>query len=310
MRIAVMGAGAVGGYFGALLAQAGHDVAFVARGDHGAAMRAHGIRLEGPRGELVIRNIDVVEDPAGLAPCDVTLFCVKTYDTESAALAVKPLVARGGVVISLQNGVDSQDRIGQVIGDRNVMGGLALVSGVIASPGVIRYKSEMSSLQYGEADGSMSPRATTFAQACNAAGFTAEVVPDIRSAQWRKFVGLCTNAALTSLMRLPVGHIYHRDEGIALGLRGFREVEAVGRAEGMTLPADIAEKALKLHQGFPRSMYASMYHDVARGRRLELESFSGTVVRLGRKHGIATPVHEMAYACLLPFVNGAPASFD
>ena len=306
MRIAVMGAGAVGGYFGALLAKAGHDVAFIARGEHGAAMQSQGVRLEGPRGDLVIRTIEVVDDPARLAPCDVTLFCVKAYDTESAALAIRPLIARGGVVISLQNGVDGQDRIGRVIGDDCVMGGLAMVSGVIASPGVIRYKSEMSSLQFGEADGSLSWRATAFADACNAAGFKAEVMTDIRKAQWSKFVGLCSNAALTSLMRLPVGHIYHREEGIALGLAAFREVEAVGRAEGIDLPADIADRALKLHQGFPPSMYASMYHDVARGRRLELESFSGLVVRLGKKHGIPTPVHGMAYTCLLPFVNGAP----
>jgi 2-dehydropantoate 2-reductase len=303
-----MGAGAVGGYFGALLAQAGHDVAFVARGDHGAAMRAHGVRLEGPRGDLVVRNIDVVEDPGKLAPCDVTLFCVKAYDTENAALAIRPLVARGGVVISLQNGVDGQDRIGRVIGDASVMGGLAMVSGVIASPGVIRYKSEMFSLQFGEGDGSLSWRATAFADACNAAGFKAEVMLDIRKAQWSKFVGLCSNAALTSLMRLPVGHIYHRDEGIALGLAAFKEVEAVGRAEGIDLPVDIADRALKLHQGFPPSMYASMYYDVARGRRLELDSFSGLVVRLGMKHGIPTPVHQMAYACLLPFLDGTPAT--
>lgn len=307
MRIAVMGAGAVGGYFGALLAKAGHEVAFIARGDHGEAMRAHGIKLEGPRGELVVRNIEVVDDPGKLAPCDVTLFCVKTYDTETASLAVRPLVARGGVVISLQNGVDGQDRIGRVIGDACVMGGLAMVSGVIASPGVIRYKSEMSSLQFGEADGSLSWRATAFADACNEAGFKAEVMPNIRKAQWSKFVGLCSNAALTSLMRLPVGHIYHREEGIALGLAAFKEVEAVGRAEGIDLPADISDRALKLHQGFPPSMYASMYHDLARGRRLELDSFSGLVVRLGKKHGVPTPVHGMAYACLVPYLNGAPA---
>lgn len=310
VRIAVMGAGAVGGYFGALLANAGHDVAFIARGDHGAAMRANGIKLEGPRGDLVVRNIEVTDDPATLAQCDVTLFCVKTYDTESAAAAVKPHVSRGGVVISLQNGVDGQDRIGAVIGAQSVMGGLAMVSGVIASPGVIRYKSEMSSLQYGEADGSMSVRATAFAAACNAAGFKAEVMRDIRSAQWTKFVGLCTNAALTSLMRLPAGHIYHRDDGVAMALRAFKEVEAVGRAEGMEIPVDIADRAIKLHQSFPHSMYASMYQDIARGRRLELESFSGLVVRLGRKHGLPTPVHEMAYTCLLPFLNGTPASFD
>ena len=310
MRIAVMGAGAVGGYFGALLAKGGHDVAFIARGEHGQAMRAHGIRLEGSLGSMVVRNIEVTDDPATLAPCDVTLFCVKTYDTDSAAAAIKPLVARGGVVISLQNGVDGQDRIGAVLGSRSVMGGLAFVSGVIAAPGVIRTTSPMSSLRFGEPDGAMSPRATGFAAACVAAGFNAEVMTDIRSAQWSKFVGLCTNAALTSLMRVPAGHIYHRDNGIALARHGFAEVEAVGQAVGATMPVDIVEHSIKLHQSFPKSMYASMYHDVARGRRMELESLSGMVVRLGRKHRVPTPVHEMAYTCLLPFVNGTPATFE
>ena len=318
MRIAVMGAGAVGGYFGALLANAGHQVAFIARGEHGAAMRANGIRVEGPRGAIIAKTIEVTDDPATLDPCDVTLFCVKTYDTESAAAAIKPLVAHGGVVISLQNGIDAQDRIGAVLGADRVMGGLAFVSGVIAAPGVIRYTSTMSSLRFGESMGEMrgemsgaiSPRASAFRDACEAAGFTAELMPDIRAAQWSKFVGLATNAALTSLMRVPAGHIYHRDEGIALAQRGFAEVAAVGRACGIALPADIAEQSLKLHQNFPKSMYASMYHDIARGKPMELESLSGTVVRLGRERGVPTPVHEMAYACLKPFINGTPPAFE
>ncbi|HEX4326759.1 MAG TPA: 2-dehydropantoate 2-reductase [Burkholderiales bacterium] len=306
MRIAVMGAGAVGGYFGALLAQAGHDVSFIARGAHMQAMRASGIVIDGPRGRVQVQNITVTDDPATLKPCDVVLFCVKTYDTESAAEAVRPLVAQGGVVITVQNGVDGQDRIAAVLGGDCVMGGLAMVSGVIAEPGVIRTISEMSSLRFGEANGSASPRAVAFADACTKAGFTAEIMPDIRSAQWQKFVGLATNAALTSLIRLPAGNIYHDPELLELTRRALAEVAAVARAQDIALPEDIVERALKLHQNFPPTMYASMYHDHARGRRTELESLSGLVVRRGRQYGVPTPVHEMAYLCLKPYVNGAP----
>lgn len=308
MRIAVMGAGAVGGYFGALLAQAGHQVAFIARGAHMQAMREKGLTIDGPQGRVVVKNIEVTDDPATLAPCDVTLFCVKTYDTESAAEAIRPLVARGGVVISLQNGVDGQDRIGKVLGEDQVMGGLAMVSGVISEPGVIKTISEMSSLRFGEAGGGASPRAVAFSEACAKAGFKAEIMPDIRSAQWQKFVGLATNAALTSLIRLPAGNIYHDDGLLGLTHRALTEVADVARAQNIALPADMVDRAMKLHQNFPRSMYASMYHDHARGRRTELESLSGLVVRRGRQYGVPTPVHEMAYLCLRPYVNGTPVA--
>lgn len=306
MRIAVMGAGAVGGYFGALLARAGHDVSFIARGAHMQAMRERGLVLDDPRGRIEVKNITVTDDAATLAPCDVTLFCVKTYDTESAAELVKPLVARGGVVISLQNGVDGQDRIGKVVGSDKVMGGLAFVSGVLTEPGLLKYTSNMSSLRFGEADGSASGRAAAFRDACQQAGFTAELMPDIRAAQWQKFVGLCTNAALTSLTRLPAGNLYHDPEILALAGRGMGEIVAVARAQGIAMPDGIVEHALKMHQNFPPTMYASMYHDHARGRRTELESMSGAVLRLGRRFGVPTPFHEMAYLCLKPYVNGTP----
>lgn len=306
MRIAVMGAGAVGGYFGALLARAGHEVAMIARGAHMQAMREKGLAIEGPKERIEVRNIEVTDDPASLEPCDVVLFCVKTYDTESAAEAIRPLVAKGGVVISLQNGVDGQDRIGAVLGPGRVMGGLAMVSGVIDTPGVIKTISAMSSLRFGEADGSFSPRAVAFGEACSKAGFTAEVMPDIRSAQWQKFVGLSTNAALTSLIRLPAGNLYHDDEIMELTRRALTEVADVAKAQNIALPEDIVERALTLHRNFPLTMYASMYHDLARGRRMELDSLSGLVVRRGRQYGVPTPVHEMAYLCLKPYMNGAP----
>ena len=306
MRIAIMGAGAVGGYFGGLLARSGQDVTFIARGEHLRAMQDKGLTLETPQGSLQVSQARFVAEPSEAGPCDVVLFAVKAYDIAAAAASLKPLVDSGATVVSVLNGVDHQDRIGRVLGADHVLGGLALVSGVIASPGVIRYTSTMSSLRFGEADGRISDRATAFRDACLAAGFGAEVVADIRTAQWAKFVGLATNASLTSLFRLPAGYIYHDPEIIPMARRGFEEVVAVAHALGITLPAGAAERMLAVHQSFPKTMYASMYHDIARGKPMELDSLSGHLVRLGRQLGVPTPVHEMAYLALKPYMHGTP----
>ena len=312
MQITVMGAGAVGGYFGGLLSRAGHGVTFVARGEHLRALQAGGLTLETPKGTLKVDGARFVATPAEVGACDVILFTVKAYDIEAAAAPLKPLVDAGACIVSVLNGVDHQDRIAGAMGAMGaigagpVLGGLAMVSGVIAAPGVIRYTTDMSALRFGEADGSMSPRALAFADACNGAGFTAEVVADIRSAQWTKFVALATNAAMCSLFRLPVGYIYHDPEIIPMALRAFAEVAALARALGIAVPDDIEQRSLKIHQSFPKTMYASMFHDLAKGRPLELESLSGCVVRKGRELGIPTPVHEMAYLALKPYMHGAP----
>jgi 2-dehydropantoate 2-reductase len=307
MRIAVMGAGGVGGYYGGRLAQAGHDVAFITRGEHLRAIQAKGLKLVGAAGDIVIAGAQATEDSGRLAPVDVVLFCVKLFDTEDAARAIAPLLSKGGVCITLQNGVDGQHRIGAIVGTDRVMGGIALVSALIESPGVIRYASKAPSIKFGEADGRMTERAACFRDACVAAGIDAEVVADIRAAQWHKFVGLTVNAALTSLTRKPAGVVYHDPDLVALARAMFAEGAAVASAMGIKLPDDIVEWQLQNHQKFPPGMYASMYHDLARGRRLELDSLSGLIVRKGRELGVPTPFHSMAYACLKPYVNGSPA---
>jgi len=251
MRIAIMGTGAVGGYFGGLLAISGQDVTFIARGDHLQAMQSKGLTLETPKGPLQVTNARFVAEPGQAGPCDVMLFAVKAYDIEAAAASLKPLVDADATVVSVLNGVDHQDRIGAVLGAGHVLGGLAMVSGVITAPGVIRYTSTMSSLRFGEPDGSLSARAIAFCDVCLAAGFGAEVVPDIRTAQRAKFVGLATNAALTSLIGLPAGYIYHDPDIIPLARRGFEEVVAVAHALGVPLADDAAERMLGVHQPLP-----------------------------------------------------------
>jgi len=300
-----MGAGGVGGFYGGRLAQAGHDTTFITRGEHLRAIRAGGLSLKGPAGDAVVAGARATDNPAEVAPVDVVLFCVKLYDTEDAARAIAPLLSKGGVCITLQNGVDGPQRIGAVVGADRVMGGLAFVSALIESPGVIRYNSKSPSIRFGEAGGAMSERAIRFRDACKVAGFGAEVVPDIRAALWHKFVGLAVNASLTSLVRKPAGVCYHDPDLLALARSGLEEGAAVAKAMGIGLPDDIVEWQVKNHQNFPPDMYASMYQDVARGRRLELDSLSGLIVRKGRELGLPTPFHSMAYACLKPYINGA-----
>ncbi len=304
MRIAIMGAGGIGGYYGAKLAARGHEVAFIARGEHLQAIRRNGFRLVGPAGDVSLPEAVATDDPGTLAPVDVVLFCVKLFDTEDAARAIAPLLAHGGICVSLQNGVDGQDRIARVLGGERVLGGLAFVSAVIETPGVVRYNSANPSMQFGETDGSITDRALALQAACVDAGFGAEVVGDIRAAQWHKFVGLSTNAALTALARQPAGVVYHDPDLLPIARAGFAEAVAVARAKGVAMPADMVEQLVKKHQGFPADMYASMYHDLARGKRLELDSLSGVIVREGRALGVPTPVHAMAYACLKPFIAG------
>ena len=317
MKIAIMGTGAVGGYFGACLARAGHDVTFIARGAQLAAFQTKGLTIDDPRGSFVIHPCQAVEHPAQVGVVDVVLFCVKLYDTHSAALQCLPMVGPNTLFITLQNGVDAQDQIRAAFVataekrlPASVLTGFALISGVITAPGVMRYTSNMAALVFGtdlpeqRTDAALQARVAAFAEACRAAQFGVTVSPDILSAQWGKFVGLSTNAALSCVVRQPAGVTYHAPSTVDLARRAFAEVAAVGWALGRTLPDDIVECALGIHQSFPADMYASMYHDLRQGRRIEVESLSGVIVREGARLGVPTPVHGFCYAVLKPYVNG------
>lgn len=305
MRIVVMGAGGVGGYFGAHLAQAGHETVFVARGAHLDAIRRGGFRLEGARGDIVLPSVGATDDLATLdGPADVILFAVKLYDTEAAAAAVRPAVGPQTMVINLQNGVDGPDRLAAVIGNEAVLGGAAYVSALIAEPGVVRYTSDMSKVVFGELDGRVSDRAVAFRDACRSAGFEAEVSSDIRATLWDKFVLLATNAGLTTLLRKPAGEVYTDPEIMALAKELMKEVVAVAAAEGVRTSSDIIERSVALSKSFPPGMYASMYHDLARGRRIEVASLSGLVARRGAELGVPVPHHTSIWCALKPYVDG------
>jgi 2-dehydropantoate 2-reductase len=306
MRIAVIGAGGVGGAFGAALANAGADVTFVARGAHLKAMRQNGLRIEGGRGETIVKPAQATDDPATIGPVDFVLFCVKLWDVESAGAAIKPLVGPTTAVIPLQNGIDSAERLIPILGAQAVMGGVAQISATIAEPGVIRQVGTFMRLVFGELEGGKSARGEAFLALCQKAGFDATHSDKIMTELWMKFILLASNAAMTAATRTAVG-ILRDDPDIApLFARAYAEVIAVGQAKGIALPDDAVEKAIGFNRAAPPTMMASMAHDLIRGNRIELPWLSGKVVALGRELGVPTPVHEILYAVLKPFVEGKP----
>jgi 2-dehydropantoate 2-reductase len=307
MRIAVIGAGGVGGAFGAALAKGGADVTFLARGAHLKAMRENGLKVVGPRGDFHLQPTQATDDPAAIRPVDVVLFCVKLWDVESAGAAIKPLVGPNTAVIPLQNGIDASERLIPILGKEAVMGGVAQISATIAEPGVIRQTGTFMRLVFGELDGRPSARGAAFHAACQAGGFDSTNTNEILVALWEKFVLLATNSSVVSLTRLPFGKLQHDPEVFALFEKAIPEVAAVGRARGVKLAPDLEERLLKATRGFPPEMMPSMAVDLLRGNRIELPWLGGKVVALGRELGVPTPTYDVMYAALKPYANGKPA---
>jgi 2-dehydropantoate 2-reductase len=304
MRIAVIGAGGVGGAFGAALAQAGADVTFVARGAHLQAMRDNGLRIESPRGNITLTPTQATDDPTAIGPVDFVLFCVKLWDVETAGAAIKPLIGPTTAVIPLQNGIDSSERLIPILGAQAVMGGVAQISATIAEPGVVRQIGTFMKLIFGELEGGKSARGEAFLQICQQAGFDAAHSDQIMTELWMKFILLATNAAITAATRTPIGKLRDDPDIAPLFARASAEVAAVGRARGVKLPEDVVDRVAGFTKTAPPTMMASMAHDLIRGNRIELPWLSGKVVSLGRELGVPTPVHEVLNAVLKPFTNG------
>jgi len=307
MRIAVVGAGGVGGGYGAALAKAGADVTFIARGAHLAAMKGKGLRVESPRGDIHLVPTQATDDPGTVGPVDVVLFCVKLWDVENAGEAIKPMVGPDTAVIPLQNGVDASERLAPIVGKQAVMGGVANISATIAEPGVIRQTGTVLRIVFGELDGKKSTRAEAFAAMCRKAGIEGVLSPSILTDLWMKFILLASNASIMALTRLPIGKL-RDDPDIAPWFPvAYEEVTEVGRAAGVSLPADAVDKTLNFNRNAPPHLMASMAVDLLRGNRIELPWLSGKVVELGRKHGVPTPTHAFMYAALKPYIMGNPA---
>lgn len=304
MRIAVVGAGGVGGYFGARLAGAGEDVAFLARGAHLDAIRRDGLVVRSALGDARVFPANAADDPDALEPADLVVVAVKNWDTESAGRAAARLRAPGGEIVSLQNGVEAWDALARIAGEP-VLGGIAYITASIESPGVIRHAGTIQRLAVGDFEGRRSETVDRFVAACRRAGVEAAVPSDIRLAIWEKFVFLTAFSAMTSLARLPIGPIRADPEARSLLERAMQEAAAVGRARGVRLPPEAASRQLSFADRLPADAMSSMLHDLTRGHRLELAWLSGAVVRMGRELSIPTPVHELASAVLGLRADGA-----
>lgn len=304
MKIAVMGSGGVGGYFGGRLAQAGYDVTFIARGAHLAAMREHGLKIESQSGDIHVPRVKVTDDPATIGPVDLVMFCVKLADTETAARAIKPLFGPDTGIVSFQNGVQKDEILRRIFGDKAVMGGVGYVATAIGRPGVIKHTGTMQRLLFGEYDGRRSARAEYLFEACKRAGINAELSPDIRRAIWEKFVFLVGLSGTTTTVRLPIGPIRENPHSRAFLFDIIQEAVAVGRAHGVALPEDYAQIRLAFCDGLPAEMTSSMHHDLDRGNPLEVAWLSGGVVDLGAAVGVPTPANRAVRAILAPHEQG------
>jgi 2-dehydropantoate 2-reductase len=298
MRIAVMAAGAVGGYFGARLAAAGHEVAFIARGAHLAAIREHGLKIESVRGDLHLKDVQATADPAAVGAVDIVLFAVKLWDTETAAEAARPLIGPTTRLITLQNGVDSVERVAPILGDDHVVGGTAYIATVVAAPGVIRHTSQFAGMRCGRIDGRDDSQLAAFADAARAAGIDITVSSKINLDRWQKFVFLVGLSGVTAATRKPLGPVLADDDTRSWLVDLMGEVMAVGRAKGVTFAPGFLEEQIKFAHTTPYDFKASMLHDLEAGRRLELDWLAGKVTKLGRELGVPTPANEAVYKML------------
>ena len=306
MRLLVVGAGGVGGYFGARLVRAGRPVTFLARGAHLAAMRRDGLRVRSAvDGDWVVK-VDAVDDVAGQPAADVVLFCVKSFDTESAAVAIRPVIGPQTAVVSLQNGVDNEETLERVLGSGHAVGGVAYVFATIDSPGVIAHRLA-GRLVVGELDGRPSPRLERLCALFAAAAVPAEVTSDIRRALWEKYLMISAQAGITALTRAPIGVIRAVPETWQMYRAIVEELAAVARAAGVPLAAEAVESIMSAAAGLAPEALSSLYHDLVQGRRLELEALHGHAVRLGRRLGVPTPTVLAVYAALRPHRDGRAA---
>jgi 2-dehydropantoate 2-reductase len=298
MKIAVVGAGGVGGYFGGLLACAGQNVIFLARGAHLRAIRARGLRIEGVDSSFTVAPADATDDPEEIGPVDLVMLCVKTYDLAAILGAIRPLVGTQTTVFTLQNGVEAPDLVAEVFGWQAVLPGLVYSEVAIKEPGVILQGSPVRRIVVGEIDGRATPRARVIAESFAATGADTTLSENVLGALWSKFCFICAMGGVTTLARQPLGPLLADQEGPTLLRTVMEECRAVGLAKGVHFDSDPVEAGLIAAARFPPGAKSSMQRDLERGGRLEVEALNGAAVRLGRALGVATPANQAIYAAL------------
>jgi 2-dehydropantoate 2-reductase len=303
MKFAVFGAGGVGGYLGARLADAGHEVHLIARGDHLAALQSSGLRVASIAGDTSV-DPPATDDPAEVGPCDYVLFCVKSYDTREAAAALGPLLGDDTAVVSLQNGVDNESWIAEEVGADHVVGGVAYIFSTIADPGVVEHTGGPARFVYGELDGERTDRIEALDEALSScAGVEAVLADDVRVELWRKFCLICAQAGMTATTRLPLGEIRETEASWTMYRRLMEEVSAVARAEGVDLPEAVVDEWCEFVRDLDPEMYSSLHYDLTHGKRLELDALHGSVVRHAGSVGVAVPMNEAVHAILRPWAE-------
>jgi 2-dehydropantoate 2-reductase len=304
MRIAVMAAGAVGGYFGGRMAAAGHDVAFIARGAHRDAIRRDGLQIESTLGDLHLKDVNVTDEPKQVGPVDVVLFAVKLWDTETAGEQTRPLVGSNTRVITLQNGVDSVERLAPILGDDATIGGVTYVVTRIVRPGVIRHSGATAKVRCGRLERRSDAVLASYVEQIKATNIDIALTDHMLLDIWKKFVLLSGTSGITASTRQPLGVIRDDEDMRAFFYKLMHETIAVGRAAAVEFPPDFPIELDRSVAAFAPTMKASMANDLDSGNRLELDSLAGKVVALGRKYGIPTPGQEAVYAILKPYRMG------
>jgi len=303
LKIAVMGSGGVGGYFGGRLAAAGKEVAFIARGEHLEAMKKNGLSIESPLGDEHIHSIKVTNNPEKIGVVDLVLFCVKLYDVDVAAKACLPLIGPDSLIVSLQNGIDSEEKLSKLFGKERVIGGVARIPANVQRPGVIAHNGPFAGLEFAAINGETSSDLVQFEEMCRDAGIDATIVNDIKGAIWSKFAFLAPFAGVACVSRQPALRIMETPELEQLFCEALDEILAIARAKSIELSANIRDITLQTMRAFPGK--PSMLHDLEKDNRLELDGLIGAIVKLGSSFSVPTPVNKTIYAALKPFQTGS-----
>jgi len=306
MKIAVFGTGAVGGYFGGRLAETGADVTFVARGAHLAAIRSNGLRVDSVEGDFHLRNLKATDSPAEAGPVDVVLVATKAWQVPEAAVAIRPMVGEGTVVIGLQNGVEAADQLASALGRERVAGGSCAIVSMIEGPGHIKHAGASPRIVFGDLDRKPNERLEQLREAFRATrGVRSVLADDIHVEIWRKFLFIAPVSGVGAVTRAPLGVCRSLPESRAMIAEAMEEIRALALAHEVQLPDNATEVALSFLDGLPAESTASMQRDIMEGRPSELESQNGAAVRLGAGKNLATPVHSILYASLLPLERRA-----
>jgi 2-dehydropantoate 2-reductase len=301
MKFLVLGAGGVGGYFGAKLASAGEDVRFVARGKHLEALMAHGLKVQSPNEKLVVPPQKIFGSVADAGKADVVLFCVKSYDTESSAEQILPALHADSIILSLQNGIDNEEKIQRSIPNAVVFGGVAYIYSTISAPGEITHYGGPTKIVFGPMDKKPSQKAMDILEAMHKAGITADLSMDIDRELWKKFIFITAVSGTTALTRLTLGELLANAESRALIRNAMEETLSLSVAKGISHEPNLINTFFETLGKFKNETRSSLYFDLSNGKPMELEALAGTVVRLGKELGISTPIHQTIYAALLPY---------